>query len=723
MMTCRTRLRRRAAHKQAAVWRLIARAFSLPAVLVLAGAAAGTASAPAVAGQHDAMVVSPRRLLEVVDFSPPVMSPDGRRVAFRTEQASVERNTWDTAWYVQDMDGDRVTRRVADGGAPLRDSAGVALPATAVWSPDGRWIHYMAVLDGRIDVWRAAADGSSAEPLTRDPADVRGFFLDDDGRSLVYRTGATRAQVVEAEQAEYERGIRIEQGVPIGANLFRALDIGGRWATQRYRGQWFVLDPLLAAVPDRWKAIDLASLEARELPDSYRPPDRADAGDSQSALPEAQAPWKQAAEPGGSRIALLTRTGRAEGLREAPDVQLSMLPDRASGRRVVCTAALCTGKSISGIQWRPHSDEVLFTVTDPRKGHAQSIFGWNVRSGKVLPVVAAEGLLGGGRDRFSDCAASETALACVAADAGRPPRLERIDLETGTRQVLFDPNTALASDMARAAPARLLRWADAEGIEFTGQFFEAQAAAGAPAPLFVTYYSCYGFLRGGVGDEWPLASLAGHGVSALCINAPPGYLLDAAERYGQGLSGVRSAVDLLVSQGRVDRSRVGMGGLSFGSEVTFWTAMYSDLLAAASVTSPSIEPNYFLFNTLREDAFFTELRKAWGLASPEETPERWRAISPPYRLDRIRVPMLFQMPEQEYLYALGVSLPLVRRSQADLYVFPHEPHQKFQPRHKLAAYERNLDWFRFWLRGDEDANPDKAEQYARWRGMRSALER
>lgn len=720
MMNCSASACRGVVRMRAALSGSTTRAFLLSAAAVLA-AATGAGPFPAIAAQQDAMVVSPRRLLEVVDFSPPVMSPDGRHVAFRTEQASVERNTWDTAWYVQEMDGDRVTRRVADGGNPLRDSAGVTLPATAVWSPDGRWIHYMAVLDGKIDVWRAAADGSSAEALTRDPADVRDFFLDDTGRSLVYRTGATRAQVVDAEQAEYERGIRIEQGVPIGANLFRALDIGGRRATHRYRGQWFVLDPLLAGAPDRWMAIDLATLETRALPDSYRPPGQAGAGDSPAARPEAQAPWKEAAEPRGGRVAVLTRTGPADGLREAPDVQLSMLPGGATGRRVACTAALCTGKPITGIQWRPHSDEVLFTVSDPREGHAQSIFGWNVRNGDVRPVVAAEGLLGGGRDRSSACAASQTALACVAADADQPPRLERIDLATGHRQVLFDPNTALASDMARVAPARLLRWTDAEGVEFSGQFFQAQAPGDTPAPLFVTYYSCAGFLRGGVGDEWPLASLAGHGVSALCINAPAGYLLDAAERYGRGLSGVRSAVDLLVSQGLVDRSRVGMGGLSFGSEVTFWTAMYSDLLAAASVTSPSIEPNYFLFNTLREDAFFEELRKAWGLGSPEETPERWRAISPPYHLDSIRVPLLFQMPEQEYLYALGVSLPLVRRLQADMYVFPHEPHQKAQPRHKLAAYERNLDWFRFWLLDDEGSHPGKAEQYAHWREMRAAL--
>ncbi|MBB4708347.1 dipeptidyl aminopeptidase/acylaminoacyl peptidase [Xanthomonas arboricola] len=163
-------------------WRLL-----LAGVLMAAGACVG-----------HAQTVSSQRLLEVVDIGSPTLSPDGRSVAFRTEQAAVQRNTYDSVWYVQGLQ-DAAPRRIADGGVPLRDSAGGSLPAKVLWSPDGRWLYYRALIDDVIAVWRAAADGSGAQAVTHDAANVQEFSLDADGGGLRYRVGATRAQVMAAE--------------------------------------------------------------------------------------------------------------------------------------------------------------------------------------------------------------------------------------------------------------------------------------------------------------------------------------------------------------------------------------------------------------------------------------------------------------------------------------------------------------------------------------------
>lgn len=660
--------------------------------------------------------VSPRRLLEVADIASPTLSPDGRSVAFRVERASVTRNTYDSVWYVQGL-GDAWPRRVADGGVPLRDSAGESLAPKVVWSADNRWIYYRASVDGKIDVWRAAADGSGAEPVTHDAADVRDFVLGEGGRVLRYSIGATREEVRSAEQAEYDQGIHIDDTVPIGQGLFRSGYVDGRMETQRFGKVWFDRAPLLADVPDRWMEIDLATGASRALAASNEPAVRMPTAGMAGVDGD---PWKSVRDPHGGRVALLTRIGDGRGLMYRPGVLLSALPDAHARRAIKCVSTLCTGKAITEVQWRPGHDEVLFTVTDPRLGLAQSILRWNVENGAVHAVVQTRGLVNGGRDPASDCGVSAKALVCVTAQADQPSRLESVDLESGKRHVLFDPNAALAADMAKVH-VRLMQWQDKKGRWFSGQFYPARRGSNRPAPLFVTYYSCPGFVRGGEGDEWPLASLAQAGISALCINDPPGYIMDAVARHGQGMAAVESVVDLLSSEGEIDRARVGMGGLSFGGAVTMWTVTESNLLAAASIANPVVSPTYYLIGSMKGEAFLKGLRDMWGLGAPSETPERWKTLSPAFKLDRIRAPILFQHSEQEYMYALDYEIPLIREHRADLYVFPNEPHQKFQPRHKLAVYERNLDWFRFWLQGYEDPTPSKKAQYARWRQMKAAM--
>jgi len=51
-------------------------------------------------------------------------------------------------------------------------------------------------------------------------------------------------------------------------------------------------------------------------------------------------------------------------------------------------------------------------------------------------------------------------------------------------------------------------------------------------------------------------------------------------------------------------------------------------------------------------------------------------------------------------------------------VLPNGEHLLVKPWERLASSETNADWFRFWLKGEEDPDPAKAEQYARWRELR-----
>lgn len=81
--------------------------------------------------------------------------------------------------------------------------------------------------------------------------------------------------------------------------------------------------------------------------------------------------------------------------------------------------------------------------------------------------------------------------------------------------------------------------------------------------------------------------------------------------------------------------------------------------------------------------------------------------------------MLFHIADSEVISA---AVLIRRMSDARLafeaYSFNDEKHMKWQPAHRLSIYNRNLDWFRFWLQDIEDPAPAKAKQYSRWRQLR-----
>jgi hypothetical protein len=59
----------------------------------------------------------------------------------------------------------------------------------------------------------------------------------------------------------------------------------------------------------------------------------------------------------------------------------------------------------------------------------------------------------------------------------------------------------------------------------------------------------------------------------------------------------------------------------------------------------------------------------------------------------------------------------------ELIYIPGADHVLVKPNDRLTSQQGNVDWFCFWLKGEEDPDPAKAEQYARWRELRKLQER
>jgi hypothetical protein len=59
----------------------------------------------------------------------------------------------------------------------------------------------------------------------------------------------------------------------------------------------------------------------------------------------------------------------------------------------------------------------------------------------------------------------------------------------------------------------------------------------------------------------------------------------------------------------------------------------------------------------------------------------------------------------------------------DLIYYPFGDHLLQKPLERMGSQQGNVDWFRFWLKAEEDSDPVKAAQYSRWRELRKLQER
>jgi dipeptidyl aminopeptidase/acylaminoacyl peptidase len=145
--------------------------FSLAAGAALLFTSVVGASAARAAGHG--MTVDDMLAMQRVES--PVVSPDGKQVAFSVRDTDVEANRGRFDIWIAAVDGS-ATRRLTRH--PENDTS----PA---WSPDGSAVLFLSTRSGTSQVWRIPIGGGEAEQVTRLPVDVNGFLPFPDGKRLV----------------------------------------------------------------------------------------------------------------------------------------------------------------------------------------------------------------------------------------------------------------------------------------------------------------------------------------------------------------------------------------------------------------------------------------------------------------------------------------------------------------------------------------------------------
>ena len=104
----------------------------------------------------------------------------------------------------------------------------------------------------------------------------------------------------------------------------------------------------------------------------------------------------------------------------------------------------------------------------------------------------------------------------------------------------------------------------------------------------------------------------------------------------------------------------------------------------------------------------------------EEGLKQWMEESPSFNLGRSVAPTWLEahgasggiLSQWEWFAVLSIL-----RQPVEYLYLPDAAHKLVKPRERMAAQQGIVDWFTFWLKGEEDPSPLKAEQYARWNAL------
>ena len=307
-----------------------------------------------------------------------------------------------------------------------------------------------------------------------------------------------------------------------------------------------------------------------------------------------------------------------------------------------------------------------------------------------------------------------------------PPVVLAADKATGISRIIWDPNPQLR-DIAPGS-AEIIRWKDSTGYEWEGGLVKPpDYKPGKRYPLVIQThgFSEHQFLtNGSFTTAFAARALAAHEILVVQIGDNPNNAVAADEALDQ-IVGFESLVAKLAGEGMIDPARVGIIGFSRTVyHVLAALAANRPQFAAASVTD-GVNFGYFEYLLAVDTEFVREADAINGGKPFEESGlKNWLARSPEYNMGNVRAPLLLLQPGIEALWADWEPYAALRylHKPVDLIMVQAGTHVMSNPLQRLASEKINVDWFRFWLKDEEDPDPAKRDQYDRWRELRKLQE-
>jgi dipeptidyl aminopeptidase/acylaminoacyl peptidase len=663
-------------------------------------------SAPVRLEKAEATTLRPVRPMDLLTLRDPKglsLSPDGKNVAFVVGQADPRTNGYRSALFVVSTSAKPQFRSFGTAGQPHWDEINQWISEDPEWSSDSKVIWYRARMEGQNEwqVWGWDRSSGKRQQVTRVPGDVESYRVRPGAHALFLTVLPHRT--LRKEEGAFEPGIlfsgqfRTYQSIPIVAQMrleqepareYWIHDLGTqeeRRATEQEVDEWKSNEPAQTA---------LLNEEGRHALGRYH-------------IAEAKE------SPDGTHVAYIYTVD---------DPAISGLWARRLLLTVSGSGPLCEvtpgAYFVDRLWWSADGATLYFTERDGH-GHAPQLRKVSA-DGSGLQTI----FQGTGTNYFSSFSPdkSRRSFAGLVESNTTPPQIAFLDTTTGQVRTLVDLNPSFRD--LRLSPAERIEGTNRYGDHWYGYLVKPLGyAPGIRYPLIVTTYrSGDYFLRGASGDQNPIQVYAAKGFAVFCFdvgrsrNVRPGHFEETILEWSSPTASMEAAIDLLNNRGVIDPKRVGIAGFSHGEEIAGYAVLHTHLFRAA-VGAALYDPCfYFMGGTEWWDAFKTMGLGGW----PEgQSKSNWDEIDMPAHADRIQTAILENTSDTEYLIYLPLYRSLVDLGKpVELYIYPQELHVRNQPRHRFEIYERNLDWFLFWLKGEESRDPAKRGQYRRWEQLR-----
>jgi dipeptidyl aminopeptidase/acylaminoacyl peptidase len=310
-------------------------------------------------------------------------------------------------------------------------------------------------------------------------------------------------------------------------------------------------------------------------------------------------------------------------------------------------------------------------------------------------------------------------------DMNSAPKILARDLQTGRSTLLQDLNPGFSKlQFGEVRDLGVLTCGDVRVR--AGVYLPVNYKPGVQYPLVIQTHEWTPerfWIDGPFNSAFAAQALAGKGmiVAQIALNrthmSSPREVEDEAKGY-------EAVIEHLHKQGMIDVNRMGIIGFSRSVLGVKYAMIHSRFHFAAATLADGSDVGYFRYIAdVNSTPWQTGDAEGINGGIPvKDGLQSWFDNAMDLDLSQVSTPIRFEAYNPESLFFSWEPFGLRARQgrPVDFIYLPTGEHVLVKPQDRMASQQGNVDWFSFWLQGNEDTDPAKRDRYKHWEDLRQS---